>query len=126
MLECTFRICLKHSLLIAVVCYSYSLTYSPFHLPGMYCPSTTGCSAPSMPSIVLCLLLSCFRWFSPSFAMSSYHFLLGCPSSLILVATVCIVCPPIVLHSYYTSGPSPLLFQCVFCNVDYLCSFPDL
>ena len=23
------------------------------------------------------------------------------------------------------SGPSPLLFQCVFYNVSYLCSFPD-
>ena len=24
------------------------------------------------------------------------------------------------------SSPSPLLFQCVFCDVSYLCSFPDL
>ena len=33
--------------------------------------------------------------------------------------------PPIVLHSSHKSGPSPLLFQCVFYNVCYLCSFPD-
>ena len=30
--------------------------------------------------------------------------------------------PPVVLHSCYVSGPSPLLFQCVFYNVNYLCS----
>ena len=29
------------------------------------CPSTVGCSPPSMPSIVLCLLLSCSRRFPP-------------------------------------------------------------
>ena len=28
--------------------------------------------------------------------------------------------PPIVLHSCYMSGPSPLLFQCVFYNINYL------
>ena len=31
--------------------------------------------------------------------------------------------PPIVLHSCYMPSPSPLLFQCVFYNVNNLCSF---
>ena len=29
------------------------------------CPSTAGCSPPSMPSIVVCLGLSCSTWFPP-------------------------------------------------------------
>ena len=41
---------------------------------------------------------------------------------------ICTLCatfgPAIFLHSCYTSGPSSLLFQCVFYNVNYLCSFP--
>ena len=34
--------------------------------------------------------------------------------------------PPIVLHSCYMTGPFPLWFQCVFYDINYLCSFPDL
>ena len=33
--------------------------------------------------------------------------------------------PPIVLHFYYMTGPFPLLFQCVFYDINYFCSFPD-
>ena len=33
--------------------------------------------------------------------------------------------PPIVLHSCYMTGPFPLLFQCVFYDINYLCNFPD-
>ena len=32
--------------------------------------------------------------------------------------------PPIVLHPCYMTGPFPLLFQCVFYDINYLCSFP--
>ena len=41
-----------------------------FHLSPRSCPSTAGCSPPSMPSIVLCLLLSCSRWCPPSLPSS--------------------------------------------------------
>ena len=37
-----------------------------FHLSPRLCPSTAGCSPPSVPSIVLCLLLSCYKCFPPS------------------------------------------------------------
>ena len=81
-----------------------------FHLSPRLCPSTAGCSPPSVPSIVLCLLLSCFTFHLgfvhplqdvalhqclplssvaclfqavPSFlAVSSCHLLLGCPLDL--------------------------------------------
>ena len=33
-----------------------------FHLSPRLCPSTAGCSSPSMSSIVVCLLLSCFTF----------------------------------------------------------------
>ena len=33
-----------------------------FHLSPRLCPSTAGCSPPSMPSLVLCLLFSCFTF----------------------------------------------------------------
>ena len=33
-----------------------------FHLLPRLCPSTAGCSPPSVPSIVLSLLLACSRW----------------------------------------------------------------
>ena len=63
------------------------------------CPSTAGCSPPSVPSIVLCLLHFCSRWFPrvsvpgcflvvlfqvvPSFlAMLFCHLLLGHPLDL--------------------------------------------
>ena len=43
----------------------------------------------------------------------------------IRVATLCSVwstyCPSFLLYV----GPFPLLFQCVFCDISYLCSFPD-
>ena len=34
--------------------------------------------------------------------------------------------PAVVLHSRYMSGPFSFLFQCGLCNVNSLCSFPDL
>ena len=38
----------------------YSISFT-LHLSPRLCPSPTGCSPPSMPSTVHCLLLSCFR-----------------------------------------------------------------
>ena len=37
-----------------------------FHLSPRLFPSTAGCSPPPLSSLVLCLLLSCSRWFPPS------------------------------------------------------------
>ena len=56
------------------------------------CPSTAGCSPPSMSSIVVCLLLSKSRWFPPSLLC---HLAIFClvvlwASSLSLVATLCV------------------------------------
>ena len=78
---------------------------SPFtcHLPRL-CPSTVGCSPPSVPSIVLCLLLSCSRWFPPSLLCHLAIFYLVIPliSSLSLVASLCSVWstyyPSFLLH----------------------------
>ena len=58
------------------------------------CPSTAGCSPPSMSSIVVCLLLSWSRWF-PAFLLCHLAiFCLVIPliSSFSLVATLCSVC----------------------------------
>ena len=64
-----------------------------FHLSPRLCPSTAGCSPPSMSSIVFCLLLSCSRWFPPYLLCRLAIFYLAVPliSSLSLVATVCSV-----------------------------------
>ena len=127
-----------------------------FHLSPRLCPSTAGCSPPSMPSIVLCLLLSCFTFHlgfvhplqdvalhqclplssvccfpvpgcAGSTGMFIFYLVIPLISSLYLVATLCSIWSiPPIVHSCYTSGPSSLLFHCAFYNVNYLCSFPDL
>ena len=128
-----------------------------FHLSPRLCPSTAGCSPPSVSSIVFCLLLSCFTFhlgFVHPLQDVALHQCL--PLSSVFCSTVpggsllpCYVVlpssawsspwsppspwlplcaafgPPIVLHSCSVSGPSPLLFLCVFCYVNYFCSFPD-
>ena len=79
------------------------------------CPSTAGCSPPSMSSIVVCLLLSWSRWFPPSL-LSSCHLLLGRPLDLfpLLGCYSAAFGPPIVLHScYIMTGQFQLLLQCV-------------
>ena len=43
-------------------CFPLSSVAFLFHLSPRLCPSTAGCSPPSMSSIVLCLLLSCFTF----------------------------------------------------------------
>ena len=58
-----------------------------FHLSPRLCPSAAGCSPPSMPSSVVCPLLSCSRWFP-------YHLLLGGPLDLF---------PLVGCHSVYVS-----------------------
>ena len=62
-----------------------------FHLSPGPCPSTAGCSPPSVPSIVFCLLLSCSRGFPPSLLCCAAIFYLVLPliSSFSLVATLC-------------------------------------
>ena len=70
-----------------------------FHLSPRLCPSPAGCSPPSVPSIVLCLLLSCSKWFPPSLLCHLAIFSLI--SSLSLVATLysvwSIYCPSFLL-----------------------------
>ena len=84
-----------------------------FHLSPRLCPSNAGCSPPSVPSIVLCLLLSCSL-------LPRYVVLLSSASSSpqSLPSPWLPLCaafgPPIVLHSCYMSGPSPLLFHSVY------------
>ena len=104
-----------------------------------------------MSSIVFCLLLSCFTFHLgfvhplqdvvlhqclplssvccfpdpgyvvlPSSAWSSSWSL---PSPWLPLSAA--LSPPVVLHSCYMTSPFPLLFQCVFYDVNYLCSFPD-
>ena len=52
-----------------------------FHLSPRLCPSTVGCSPPSVSSIVLCLLFSCSL--VPFFLVMSFcHLLLGRPLDL--------------------------------------------
>ena len=65
-----------------------------FHLSPRLCPFSALCSPPSMPSIVLCLLPFCSRWFPPSLLCRLAIFYLVVPliSSLSLVATLCSVC----------------------------------
>ena len=63
---------------------------SCFHLSPRFCPSAAGCSPPSMPSIVLRLLLSCSRWFPPSLLgrLAIFCLVVLLISSLSLVATL--------------------------------------
>ena len=41
---------------------THTFLLRPFHISPRLCPSAAGCNPPSMPSIVLCLLLSCFTF----------------------------------------------------------------
>ena len=100
---------------------SDSLVSSPLSMNGCFrlssrlCPFTTGCSPPSMSSIVVCLLLYGSRWFPPSLLCRLTIFCLvvfwSLPSPWLPLFAA--FGPPIVLHSCYMTGPSPLLFQCV-------------
>ena len=76
-------------------------------------PSSSVCCFPNPGgSLLLCYVIL------PSSAWSSSRPL---PSPwLPLCASLC---PPIVLLSCYMTGPFPLLFQCVFYDIDDLCSF---
>ena len=68
------------------------------------CPSTAGCSPPSMSSIFVCLLLSSSRWFPPSLLchLAIFCLVVLSSSSLSLAATLCIAlstyCPLILLY----------------------------
>ena len=74
------------------------------HLSPRLCPSTAGCIPPSMPSFVLCLLLSCSSWFLPSLLcrLAIFCLVISLISSLSLVATLCSVwstyCPSFLLY----------------------------
>ena len=62
------------------------------HLPpSTFCPSTAGCSPPSMSSIVPCLLISHSSWFPPSLLrrLAIFYLIVPLISSLSLVATLC-------------------------------------
>ena len=62
------------------------------------CPSTAGCSPPSMSSIFVCLLPSYSRWFPPSLLchLAIFCLVVLSTSSLSLAATLCIA-----LSTYY-------------------------
>ena len=85
-----------------------------FHISPRLCPSTTGCSPPSMPSIDVCLLLFYSRWFPSSLLCRLVIFSMVVPliSSLSLVATLCSVwstyCPSFLLYVW------PIFFQFCF------------
>ena len=55
----------SHPIQVELLSFDHSPPY-PFHLSPRHCPSTAGCSPPSMSSIIFCLLLSCSRWFPSS------------------------------------------------------------
>ena len=75
-----------------------------FRLSPRLCPSTAGCSSPSVLSIVFCPLLSCSRWFSPPLLcrLAILYLVVPLISSLSLVVTLCSVwsvcCPAFLLH----------------------------
>ena len=82
-----------HSLLCRLAIFYLVVPLILFHLsPSLY-PSIAGCSPPSMPPIVLCLLLSCSRWFPPSLLcrLAIFWLVVLLISSLSLVATLCSV-----------------------------------
>ena len=60
------------------------------HLSPRLCPSTAECNLTSMPSIVLCLFLSCSRWFPPSFSccLAIIYLVVPLISSISLVVSV--------------------------------------
>ena len=98
-------------------CYS---TTSSSSSSSRLCPSTAGCSPPSiLPLSSVAFLIHVVPSFS---VMSSCHLLLGRPLDLFpLLGCHCAAFgPPIVLHSCYMTGPFPLLFQCVFYDINYL------
>ena len=76
------------------VCVYIYIYASPSRSPSpRLCPSTAGCSPPSVPSIVLCHLLFSSRWFPPSLLCHPAIFCLIIPfiSSLALVSCLCSV-----------------------------------
>ena len=68
-----------------------SIAFLVYFLPKL--SSTAGCSPPSMPSTVFCLLLSCSRWFPPSLLghLTIFYLVVPLISSLSLIATLCSV-----------------------------------
>ena len=176
--------CNSRHKLVPISIWEYCRFVIHFHLSPRLCPSTAGCIPPSMSSIAICLLFSCFTFHlgfvhplqdvalhqclpissvftcftfhlgfvhllqdvalhqcpplpsvccflfqvGPSFlVMLSCHLLHGRPLDLFPLLGCRSVQRVVYLLSFicYMSGPSPLLFQCVFYNVIYLCSFPD-
>ena len=78
------------------------------HLSPRLCPSVAGCSPPSMPSIVFCLLLSCF-----TFHLGFVHPLQG-------VAT-CQCLPLSSVYCFPVPGGSPLLCYVVLPSSTWSC-----
>ena len=84
-------------------CLPLSFVAFLLHFSPRLCPSTAGCSPPSMSSIVLSVAFL-FQVVPSFLVMSSFHLLLGRPlvSSLSLVVTLCSVwstyCPSFLLR----------------------------
>ena len=84
-----------------------------FHFSPKLCASTSGCSPPSTPSVVVCLLLPCSRWFPSSLLcrLAIFYVVVPLIFSLSLVATLCSVwstyCPSFLLYVRPISMPGP-------------------
>ena len=74
------------------------------HFSCRRCLSTAGCNPPTVPSVVLCWLLFCSRWFPPSLlhCLAIICLVVLLIFSLSLVATLCIFwstyCPSFLLY----------------------------
>ena len=75
---------------------------------------------PSMPSIVVCLMLSCSRLFLPFFVMSPYHVLLRFPFDIFPLLDCHSVQRLVHLLSFILArlfSSFPFLFQYISCDV---------
>ena len=86
---------------------------------------TAGCSPPSVPSIVIWLLLTCSRWFPPSLLcrLDIFYLIVPLVSSLSLVATLYSVwstyCPSFLL---YVRPISTFVSVCILCQLSLFIS----
>ena len=92
------------------------------------CPSTTGCSPPSMPSVVVCLMLSCSRRFPPSLLC---RFATFCLVVLLIFSLSCVAilynaCTYVIFHSCYMFSHFNFCFSMSAMKSDMFVLFSDL
>ena len=122
--------CIQHNFKRSFVCGGFPQVKAWSLSSSRLCPSTAGCSPPSVSSIVVCLLLSLSRWFPPSLLR---HLAIFCLvdlliSSLSFIATLCSIwstyCPSFLPYDWPNFHFCFRVYSMKY-DISYLCCFPD-